>query len=90
MGRDFGLNLAFISLVIAVFISWALFWIRFPYFCSTEFRYVVILVPLSFLWGVNCMAQKNLPKWANVTLASFFVLFVVAKTIVFVSTIQQF
>lgn len=90
IGKDFGLNLAFVVFTIAIFISWASFWLKFPYFCSTEFRYVVILVPISYLWIANYLQQKNLPKWLNITLASSVILFILSKTIVFVSTIQPF
>ena len=87
IGKDFGLNLAIIVSVVAVFISWAMFWLKYPYFCSTEFRYVSILMPLSFLWLINFFAQKKLPKWVNITLAVLCVLYVIAKVIVYLSTI---
>jgi len=87
LGKDFALNLAIVVLTMAVFISWAMFWIEYPYFCSTEFRYVVILVPVSFLWLLNWLNNKKMPMWFNYTLASFSVLFVVAKIIVYLSTI---
>ena len=87
LGKNYGLNLAVIVSVLAVFVSWALFWIEFPYFCSTEFRYVVVLVPLAFLWLINFITQKKLPKLVCVTLAVLSVLFVIAKTIVYLGTI---
>jgi len=87
IGNDFGLNLAVIVSVVAVLISWAMFWFKFPYFCSTEFRYVAILMPFGFLWLANFLTQKKLPKWGNVTLAVLSVLFVFAKVIVYLSTI---
>lgn len=87
IGDDFGLNLAIVIFVLAVLISWAMFWMKFPYFCSTEFRYVVALVPVSFLWMMNLFTQKNLPKWLNVSLASLVVIMIVTKAIVCLSTI---
>jgi hypothetical protein len=87
IGEDFGLNLAIVVYVFAIFISWALFWIEYPYFCSTEFRYVVAVVPMAFLWLMNYLSQKNLPTWMNVLLASFVVVFAIARFIVCLSTI---
>ncbi len=87
VGKDFGFNLAIIVFVLAVFISWGLFWISYPYFCSTEFRYIVSLVPVSFVGLMSLLSQKNLPKWVNISLASLSVVFVIAKIIVYLSTI---
>jgi hypothetical protein len=87
IGEDFGLNLAIVVYVFAIFISWALFWIEYPYFCSTEFRYVVAVVPMAFLWLMNYLSQKKLPTWMNVLLASFVVVFAIARFIVCLSTI---
>jgi hypothetical protein len=87
LGKDYGLNLAIVMFVFAVFISWALFWLEFPYFCSTEFRYVVGIIVPSFLWMMNWWQQKNLPKWANKLMASLIVVFGVCKIIVVLSTI---
>ena len=87
LGKDFGLNLAIIVLVCVVFMSWAMFWIEYPYFCSTEFRYIVVLVPVTCLWVMNYLSQKKLPMWCNYTLAILSCVFVVAKIIVYLNTI---
>ncbi len=87
LGKDFGVNLAIIVFVFAVFISWALFWIKFPYFCSTEYRYIVALIPVSFIGMISIFSQKKLPKWLEISLASLSVIFVMAQVIVCLSTI---
>lgn len=87
LGNDFSFNLFMIVAVFSVLISWISFWIEFPYFCSTEYRYVAILLPLSLLWFANCLSQKNLPKWFYYTLASFVIVFVFAKFMLYLNTI---
>lgn len=84
---DFAFNLFCVVLVFSVLISWARFWLEFPYFCSVEFRYVMILLPISLLWFGNWLTQINLPKWVGYASAGFITLFVLAKFMLYLHTI---
>lgn len=87
LGRDYSFNLFVIVLVFAVIISWIVFWLEYPYFCSTEYRYVVILLPLSLLWIMNWWQNLSLPKWSNYTLIGLVALLVIAKFMLYLNTI---
>jgi hypothetical protein len=87
LGRDFSFNLFMIVMVFAIIISWIGFWLEYPYFSSTEFRYVAILLPLSLLWIMNWWQNLSLPKWSNYTLIGLIGLFVFAKFMLYLSTI---
>ena len=87
LGIDFGLNAGVIVLLFAIFVSWALFWLEFPYFCSTEFRYVVGGILPAFLWMMNWFEQKNLPKSVGKIVASLIVCFGICWVIVVINTI---
>lgn len=84
---DFAFNLFCVVLVFSVLISWAGFWLEFPYFCSVEFRYVMILLPISLLWFGNWLTQINLPKWVGYASAGLITLFVLAKFMLYLHTI---
>lgn len=87
MGRDYALNLAVVMLVFSVFGAWANFWLEYPYFCSSEFRYAAILLPVSLLWFGNYLSQKSLPKAVSYALAGGLVLFVAARIMLYLHTI---
>ncbi len=87
LGRDYSFNLFCVILVFSVFISWINFWLDYPYFCSTEFRYVQILLPVGLLWFGNYLNQKNLPKVVYCALASFIGLFIFARFMLYLNTI---
>ena len=87
LGKDFSFNLFVIVLVFAIIISWICFWLEYPYFSSTEFRYVAILLPMSILWIMNCWQKLSLPKWCDYTLIGLSCLFVIAKIMLYLGTI---
>lgn len=87
LGRDYVLNLFVVVFVFSVFAAWANFWLEYPYFCSSEFRYAAILLPLSLLWLGNYLSQKSLPKALNYALAGGLVLFTMARIMLYLHTI---
>ena len=87
LGKDYSFNLFVIVLVFAVIISWIGFWLEFPYFCSTEYRYVAVLLPLSLLWIMNWWQNLSLPKWSNYTLIGLVALLIIAKFMLYLNTI---
>lgn len=87
LNGDYAFNLFVIVMVFAVLISWIGFWLEFPYFSSSEFRYVAVLFPLSLLWIMNWWQKLSLPKWINYISAGLVVVFVIAKFILYLNTI---
>lgn len=87
LGKDYSFNLFCVLLVFSVLIAWIYFWLSYPYFCSTEFRYIVILFPVSLLWFGNYLTQKSLPKYVYYILTGGLVLFVIAKFMLYLYTI---
>ena len=87
LGKDYSFNLFVIVLVFAVIISWIGFWLEYPYFCSTEYRYVAVLLPLSLLWIMNWWQNLSLPKWGNYTLIGLVALLIIAKFMLYLNTI---
>ena len=63
------------------------FWLTYKYFCSSEFRYVMILLPLSFLWLGNSLTQKSLPKPMERILAGGVALMIIARFMLYLNTI---
>jgi len=87
LGKDYAFNLFCVVLTFSVLISWIGFWLEYPYFCSSEFRYVMILLPVSLLWLGNQLTQKRLPKRVNYALAGVLGLFILAKFMLYLNTI---
>lgn len=87
IGKDFAFNGALIVLAFSVLSAWANFWLDYPYFCSTEFRYTAVLLPAALLWEANFLSKKSLPKAVNVALAGLVVLFIFAKFMLYLNTI---
>lgn len=87
LGGNFVFNAAWIVLTFSVLGSWINFWLDYPYFCSSEFRYVAILLPVSLCWLALYLSQKSPSKGKNFTLAGFVVLFVVARIMLYLNTI---
>ncbi len=87
LGRDYAFNLFALVLSFVVVASWMNFWLEYPYFCSVQFRYVVILLPISLLWLGNYLSQKSLPKAVNTILAGWLMLFVFARFMLYLNTI---
>lgn len=87
LGEEYAFNLFFVTAVFSVFIAWMHFWLSYPYFCSCEFRYVAILLPLSLLWLGNYLSQKSLPKVVNYTLAGGVWVFIFAEFMLYLHTI---
>ena len=87
LGKDFGLNLTIIIYTMVVMCAWSMLWRKYPYFCSVEFRYIISLVMVSFLWMMNWVNNKKIPLWGLGLLALCIVLMGVAKVIIVVSTI---
>lgn len=86
-GKDFAFNGFLIVLVFSVLTAWANFWLDYPYFCSTEFRYTAVLLPAALLWLANFLSKKSLPKTMNIVLAGLVVLFVLARFLLYLNTI---
>lgn len=86
-GKDFALNAAIILLVFCVLGAWINFWLDYPYFCSSEFRYVVILLPVSLLWVGAYFNQKSLPKAFDVISAGLIGLMIVCRFMLYLNTI---
>lgn len=74
-------------LVFSVLGAWANFWLEYPYFCSSEYRYVMILLPVSLLWLGNFLTQKSLPKAVGYVLAGGVALMVLAQFMLYLNTI---
>lgn len=87
LGKDFAFNLFVVILIFAVIISWIGFWLEYQYFSSTEYRYVAILLPLSLLWIANWWQKICPPKWINYIMTGLIVVFVIAKFMLYLSTI---
>lgn len=87
LGADYTFNLVVIVLVFSVLGAWVNFWLDYPYFCSSEFRYVMILLPVSLLWFGNYLSQKSLPKVVNYALAGGLVLMAVVRIMLYLHTI---
>lgn len=87
LGTDYAFNLFIVVLVFTVLVSWVYFWLEYPFFCSCEFRYVVILLPVSLLWLGNYLSQKSLPKAVDMALAGGVALFVIARFMLYLNTI---
>ena len=86
-GKDYTFNCFFIVLLFSVLVAWINFWIDYPYFCSTEFRYVIILLPMGLLWLASFLSQKSLPKAFDYTFAGFVVLMIFARIMLYLHTI---
>ncbi len=87
LGEGWGFNAFAVVLAFSVLGAWINFWLDYPYFCSSEFRYVIILLPLSLLWIGNYLSQKSLPKAAGYALAGSLGLFISAKFMLYLNTI---
>lgn len=87
LGRDYAFNLFAAVMTFSVLGAWANFWLDYQYFCSSEFRYVAILLPLSLLWLGNYLSKKSLSKAVEYALAGGLVLFVIAKFMLYLHTI---
>lgn len=87
LGRDYALNLAVVVLTFTVFVAWANFWLDYPYFCSSEFRYTAILLPVSLLWFGNYLSQKSLPKAVSYALAGGLILLTITRIMLYLHTI---
>ena len=84
LGKDFGLNLAIIVYCFVVIALWVSLWKKYPYFCSTEFRYIISLVGIAFLWMMNWIEHKNLSQRWLKFIACLIVVFCVSKAIIVV------
>lgn len=87
LGKNFALNAAIIVLVFSVFVAWISFWLEYPYFCSSEFRYIIILLPVSLLWIGAYLNQQSLPKAVNVLLAGLVGLMIISRFMLYLNTI---
>ncbi len=87
IGYDYAFNMFAVVCVFSVLAAWVNFWLDYPYFCSTEFRYAAILLPVSLLWFGNYLTQKSLPKAVNYVLAGGSALFIFAKFMLYLHTI---
>ncbi|MBO5285205.1 MAG: glycosyltransferase family 39 protein [Alphaproteobacteria bacterium] len=87
IGAGFAFNGFLIVLVFSVLGAWANFWLDYPYFCSSEFRYTAILLPASLLWMGNFLDKKSLPKGVIYALAGGAALLAVARIMLYLHTI---
>lgn len=87
LGGNFVFNMAWVVLVFAVFAAWINFWLDYPYFCSSEFRYVIILLPVSLCWLALYLSQKSLSKRHYLLLAGLLIVFVFARIMLYLNTI---
>lgn len=87
LGRNAGMNIFVVVLVLTVLGAWINFWLDYPYFCSTEYRYVMILLPVLLLCSGNFLTQKSLPEAINYALAGGLILFVFARIMLVLNTI---
>lgn len=87
LGDNFSFNAFIVVLCFTVVGAWAHFWLNYPYFCSSEFRYVMILLPVSLLWVGNFLSQKSLPKAVYAVLAGGCGLFIAARVMLYLNTI---
>lgn len=87
LGQGFALNAAVILLFFAVLIAWINFWLDYPFFCSTEFRYTAIFLPLSVLWVGHYLNQKSLPKYIQYILAGCAALMILSRFMLYLNTI---
>lgn len=87
IGVGFAFNGFLIVLVFSVLGAWANFWLDYPYFCSSEFRYTAILLPASLLWMGNFLDKKSLPKGVIYALAGGVALLTVARIMLYLHTI---
>lgn len=85
--KDFALNGFFVVLFFSVLIAWINFWLDYLYFCSTEFRYTAIFLPISVLWVGHLFSNKSLPKYVEYILAGLCVLLGVARFMLYLHTI---
>ena len=86
-GQEWGFNAFAVTLAFTVLAAWMNFWLTYKYFCSSEFRYVMILLPLSFLWLGNILTQKSLPKPMERILAGGAALMIIARFMLYLNTI---
>lgn len=87
IGQDYAINFALVVLVFSVFAAWINFWLDYPYFCSTEFRYVIILLPAAMLWCMNFADHKKLPKTVGYASAVGITLLILARVMLYLHTI---
>ena len=87
IGQDFSLNLFLIVLIFSVICAWANFWLDYPYFCSTEFRYTVILLPVAIFSLGHLLMHKSLSKAINYTLAGGIVIMLWCRIMLYLYTI---
>ena len=85
--KDYAYNGFFVVLFFSVLIAWINFWLDYPYFCSTEFRYTAIYLPISVLWVGHLLSNKSLPKYGEYILAGCLSLFVIARFMLYLHTI---
>lgn len=86
-GKSFEMNVFMVVLTLSVLGAWCYFWLEYPFFCSSEYRYVAILFPLSLLWGGNYLQHKKLPKTGERVLAVSLILFIAAQFMLYLNTI---
>lgn len=87
IANSFPLSAAVITLVFSVLSAWINFWLDYPYFCSSEFRYVIILLPLSLLWIGGYLDKKSLPKLFKGILTGLLAIMVFARFMLYLNTI---
>ena len=87
IGKDYAINFSLVVLVFSVFAAWINFWLEYPYFCSSEFRYVIILLPMAMLWFMNMLSAKKLPKTVDYALAVGITLLILARVMLYLHTI---
>ena len=87
LGQNYIFNAACIVLSFAVFGAWINFWLDYPYFCSSEFRYVVILLPVSLCWFALYLSKKSPSKQTEFILAGCLGVFVLARIMLYLNTI---
>ncbi len=87
IGKDWSFNAFIIVTVFSVLAAWINFWIDYPFFCSSEFRYVIILFPLSLLGIANLLQNISLPRYLYYILTGLLGLFIFAKFMLYLSTI---
>ena len=87
INKDYAFNGCLVVLFFSVLTAWINFWLDYPYFCSTEFRYTAIFLPISVLWVGHWLQQKSLPRYMSYTLAGLCLLFIAARFMLYLHTI---
>ncbi len=87
LGNNFVFNLMWIVLTFTVLSAWINFWLDYPYFCSSEFRYVAILLPVSLCWFALYLSKKIPSKQMEFILAGLLSVFVLVRIMLYLNTI---